>query len=118
MWTPKSRTRRADIRKNRPEDSRFCMSRIYLPEGSRGPLWVAIIFFVCATSILMWRQEVIAYRPGQWIPNDIVARVPFTYADADVRSQLQNVARRREPLVYRVPEEDPWAEVQKELSGV
>jgi putative nucleotidyltransferase with HDIG domain len=118
MWTPKSRTRRADIRKNRPEDSRFCMSRIYLPEGARGPLWVAIIFFVCATSILMWRQEVITYRPGQWIPNDIVARVPFSYADADVRSQLQNVARRHEPLVYRVPEEDPWADLQKELSGL
>jgi putative nucleotidyltransferase with HDIG domain len=115
MWTAKSRSRRADIRKNRPEPSRLGGVRVHLSDGARGPLLVAVIFFICATTILMWRQEVITYRPGQWIPNDIVARVQFSYTDNDILSVMKKNARDREPLVYRVPEEDPWADLQKEL---
>src|SRR5579871_5340585 len=103
MWTAKSRSRRADIRKNRPEPSRV-WSRVRMSPESQGPFWVAVIFFVCATLILMWRQEVITYRPGQWIPNDIVARVQFTYSDNDILSVMKKNARDREPLVYRVAE--------------
>jgi cyclic-di-AMP phosphodiesterase PgpH len=113
MWTAKSRSRRADIRKNRPEPSLLGWCRVC--EESRGPLVVAIVFFVCATAILMWRQEVITYRPGQWIPNDIVARVPFTYSDSNVLFDMKKNARDHEPLVYRAPDEDPWADLQKEL---
>ena len=30
----------------------------------------------------MWRQDVVPYRPGQWIPHNIMARTRFSYPDA------------------------------------
>lgn len=118
MWTQKSRSRRAaDIRKNRPE-APWLDYRRWRDQGMIGPVWVAVAFFVCAASILMWRQEVITYRPGQWIPNDVVARVPFAYQDPQILIDMKKTARDREPLVYRAADGDVWGDLQKTLSGL
>ena len=115
MWTSKSRARRAEIRKSCPGPAWLDWQR-WKEQGIVTSLWIAAGFFVAASAILMWRQEVIPYRPGQWIPHDIVARVPFTYFDQGALDRLKRNARAREPLVYRPVEGDVWANLQKELN--
>jgi putative nucleotidyltransferase with HDIG domain len=117
MLTLKSRARRAEIRKNRPEAPLLDWEK-WKEEGILSSLWIAAAFFVGATAILMWRQEVIPYRPGQWIPHDIVARVQFQYVDQDKRANLQLVARDREPLIYHPVQEDFFGELQKQLDAL
>jgi len=113
MWDLKSRTRRADIRRNRP-DASWCDWEKWKTQGAPASLGIAAVFFVCAAAILMWRQDVITYRPGQWIPHDIVSRVRFSYFDPDLYASRQLTARQIEPRIYRSLA-DPWGDVQKAL---
>ena len=57
MFTLKSRTRRAEIRKARPEAPRFDWEK-WREQGVPASLAVAFTFFVCATAILMNRQDI------------------------------------------------------------
>lgn len=115
MWTAKSRTRRSEIRKCRPEAPRFDWEKCK-SEGVPTSIGIAFAFFICATSILMWRQDVIAYRPGQWIPHNIMARTRFSYFDADKLANARLERRQNEPRVYQAnPDGDVWAAVQKSL---
>src|SRR5579859_2341221 len=113
MLILKSRTRRAEIRKARPEARRFDWNK-WKEEGVPASLAVAAAFFVCSTLILMYRQDVVPYRPGQWIPHNIVSRVPFSYSDKERLALRQFEARDREPRVYK-PAGDPWADLRKAL---
>ena len=113
MLTLKSRMRRAEIRRSRPEAPRFDWNK-WKEDGVATSLAIATAFFICATAILMWRQDVIPYRPGQWIPHDIVSRVRFSYRDPDLFATRQLEARQSEPRIYKA-NGDPWADVQKVL---
>jgi hypothetical protein len=118
MWTSKCRSRRADIRKCRPDTPRFDWNK-WKQEGVLGSLGIAAGFFVLAAAIMMWRQEVVAFRPGQWVPHNIVARVRFTYFDANKLTTARMEARQREPRVYQPnPSVDPWANLQHELTSL
>ena len=114
MVTPKSRTRRSDIRKNRPDAAWVDWERLR-ESGVVGSLWIAFAFFIGAAAILMFRQDVITSRPGQWIPHDIVARVQFNYYDAGMLSHLKMQARDREPLIYKTGATDVWADLEHDL---
>ena len=118
MWplSYESRSRRADIRRNRP-DAPWRDWEKWKAQGIPASLGIAAVFFVCAAGILMWRQDVIEYRPGQWIPHDIVSRVRFSYFDRDLFTSRQLAARQSEPRIYR-PNGDPWADVQKALTDL
>jgi putative nucleotidyltransferase with HDIG domain len=113
MLALKSRTRRAEIRRARPEAPRFDWEK-WREDGVLASLAVALAFFVCATSILMYRQDVVPYRPGQWIPHDIVSRVRFSYFDKERLAMQQFEARDREPRVYK-PAGDVWGDLRKAL---
>jgi putative nucleotidyltransferase with HDIG domain len=115
MLTPKSRTRRAEIRKCRPEAPRFDWEK-WKEQGILSSLGVAFAFFVCAATILMWRQDVIPYRPGQWVPHNIMARVRFSYFDSDKLANARLEARQKEPRVYQPTSAgDFFAALQKQL---
>jgi putative nucleotidyltransferase with HDIG domain len=115
MFTPKSRSRRADIRRCRPEAPRIDWSK-WKQEGVLSSLGIAALFFIGAATILMWRQDVVPYRPGQWIPHNVMARVRFNYFDADKLANARLEARQQEPRIYQPnPNGDPWAVVQKQL---
>ena len=60
----------------------------------RGAIGIGIVFFCLAAAILMLRQDVMPYRPGQWISHDIVSRVSFTYFDRELLNQQQARAPR------------------------
>ena len=108
--------RREDIRRNRPEAPRFHWQR-WKEEGILTSGGIAFGLFVCATLILMWRQEVIPFRPGQWIPYNIVSRVRFSYSDANILAEKQLVARQNEPRVYHA-NGDPWADLRQALAAL
>ena len=108
-----SRTRRAEVRKNRAVAPWLNWEK-WREEGILNSIGIALAFFACATTILMWRVEVIPFRPGQWIPHDIVSRVRFSYFDPNLLAEKQLVARQNEPRVFR-PNGDPWAQLQESL---
>src|SRR4051794_8824341 len=76
----KSTARRAEIRKNRPDAGNTMVHRLRA-EGGLASIGVATGFCLLASLILTMRQDVVRYRPGQWIGYDIVSRVDFSYRD-------------------------------------
>jgi hypothetical protein len=113
MLPSKSRSRRAEIRKNRPDSEWWDWQKLK-EDGVPASLGIAAGFFVLATCILMLRQDVVPYRTGQWVNHDIVSRVAFRYNDAGLLEQKRNVAETRAPRVY-VPDGDVWTDVEREL---
>ncbi len=77
-------------------------------------LGIAAVFFFVATSILMLRQDVVPYRPGQWLNYDIVSRVRFSYTDPARLEEKQREAAAAIPRVF-APTGDVWAKVEKSL---
>jgi cyclic-di-AMP phosphodiesterase PgpH len=86
--------------------------------GRLGSVGIAAVFFVATTAILMLRQEVIEYRPGQFVQHNITSRVDFDFADADQLARLREQARQLEPRVYRPTSADYWAAFQNELMAL
>ena len=118
MWTAKTRTRRSEIRKCRPDALRWDWEKL---KADRVPtsIGIAVVFCVCAASILMLRQDVVPYRPGQWIPHNIMARVTFTYYDRDKLDNARLNARQNTPRIYEAnPEGDPLVGLRKVLTDL
>src|SRR3954452_21564847 len=114
----KSRSRRAEIRKNRPDASRADWQQLQAA-GVPVSLGIAVAFFVLTAAVLLLRQDVVAYRPDQPITHDIVARVPFTFNDKARLAETQDRARAREPRVYQPnPDGDPWTALERDLKAL
>jgi putative nucleotidyltransferase with HDIG domain len=90
--------------------------RRWYQEKWAGSALVAFGFFVIASLILMLRQGVMQYRPGQWISHDIVSRVRFTYSDPEQLLHTQRDRADQEPRVYRaVANLDIWSNLEQAL---
>jgi putative nucleotidyltransferase with HDIG domain len=109
----KSRSRRTEIRKNRPEGPRLNWDG-WRASGALTSVGIVAAFFIVASGILMMRQEVVRYRPNQWIPHDIVSRVDFTFSDQSLLARLQHEAREREPRVY-TSNGDVWEKLRQDM---
>ena len=109
----KSKSRRQEIRKNRPDAGKMKWARLK-EQGVPQAVGIALGFFVLAVGILMLRQDVVHYRPNQPITHDIVSRVAFTYPDKAMLATAQAEARKREPRVF-VPDDQVWVDLEKEL---
>src|SRR5437870_2862672 len=99
LWSRRRGARRAEIRKNRPDSS----SRRWAELRANGTLvsvWVAAGFCLATILVMMLRENVVPYRPGEYTPTDILARVAFHFADADELAKLRQVKREVEPHVY------------------
>ena len=83
--------------------------------GGVGSVAVAMVFFAAASAILMLRQDVVNYRPGQFLRHDVTARVDFDFPDAGLLTVLRDQARSQEPRVYRPTVADYWAAFGDEL---
>lgn len=114
MWTDKSRTRRSEIRKNRPDVAWIDWDRLR-ETGVLTSIGIAAVFFVLATSILMLRQSVVPFRPGEWLHYDIVSRVRFTYTDPDILEMKRTEAANRTFRVYSKTTDDVWRDVERDL---
>ncbi len=124
----KSSARRALIREGRPDTTAQWWDRQRC-NGVFPSLAIAAGFWVLATTILMLREDVLPYRPGQNVRSDVFARVDFSYADDGVREHLRQQARRDAPRVYRStsaadrpddgqPAPDVWQPLDARLHGL
>ncbi|HEX8916437.1 MAG TPA: HDIG domain-containing protein [Humisphaera sp.] len=109
----KSKTRRQEIRKNRPDAVRLDWNRLKeqnLPQA----LGVAFGFFVLATAILLLREMVVHVRPGQPVTHDIVSRVDFVYFDQAKLDRARLDAAQAAPRSYAA---DPkvWDDLRDDL---
>ena len=65
------------------------------------------------------RENVVPYRPGEYTPYDIVARVPFRYADKEKVAELRQLRRDIEPHVYKVNDQgDPNGDIYHRLKDL
>src|SRR3954453_15223847 len=113
LLSQKSLSRREQIRKDRPDTPARRWERMRT-SGVVVSLQIALVFWVLATAILMLRQDVVPYRPGQWVHHDIISRVTFTYMDKQKLADAQGRARQNEPHVYsQVP--DAWKSLEEKL---
>ena len=64
--------------------------------------------------MLMLREQVVPYRPGQYVAHDIVSRVDFVYLDRQKLSDAQSKARADEPHVYATANER-WRALEQKL---
>src|SRR5829696_7197506 len=120
--TGKSRFRRAEIRKNRP-DAAWVDIDALRASGMLASLGIAAVFFLAASAVLLLREQVVPYRPGQWIPHDVVSRVDFSYRNKDRLVNMRRDRRDAEPRVYQ-PQAigqgklDAWANLRRELTSL
>src|SRR5688500_14619253 len=99
FWATKSRSRRSEIRKNRPDTYSHSFAKLQA-SGMLPSIGIAAVFCVLVIAILLLREEVVPWRPGQAVPYDIVARTDFTFRDNTRRQEQQRLARERAPRVY------------------
>ena len=100
--TRKVGPRRAEIRKgkHRRSTEATLLGQLQTREN-QASLVILIVFAVLASVILCFRPAVSPYRPGQYLPHDVVSRVNFTYRDPQAMDRARDAARSAEPRVYR-----------------
>src|SRR2546430_1586073 len=110
---PKSTSRRSVIREKCPD--RFgSVWRDMRANGTVRSLGIAAVFCALAISIVMLREDVVPYRPGQYVPQDVISRVDFTFHDKSLFEKSKQDARESEPRIYKSTG-DVWTELQKNL---
>jgi len=113
FWSRKNLSRREHIRKDRPDTFARRWDRMRA-SGVIVSLQIALLFWVLATAILMLREDVVPYRPGQWVHHDIMSRVTFVYMDKQKLADAQRTARQNEPHVYSQVA-DAWKPLEEKL---
>ena len=78
-------------------------------------LVIAAGFWAAVTGFLLLRKEVVAYRPGEYVPHDIVARVDFQFFDTARHDQLIEFKRESAFRAYRRVPGDPWEKIENFL---
>lgn len=82
--------------------------------GVKSALLTAFVFFVIVSAILMLRQNVLSYRPGQYVAQDIVSRVDFEYRDTELLHRYRQRARDRVAHIYK-SNGDVWGDLEAKL---
>src|SRR5438105_1427887 len=109
----KSTSRRAVIRDKCP-DRLGSFWRDMRASGALRSLGIAAAFCVIAIGIVMLREDVVPYRPGQYVPQDIIGRVDFTFTDKSQLQKAREDACNSQPRIYR-QNGDVWADLEKTL---
>ena len=113
LWSRKSVSRREAIRKDRPDTPARKWEQLRA-SGVIVSLQICAVFFVAATGILMLRQDVDPYRPGQFAHHDIISRVDFVFMDKQQLTEAQRLARQNAPRVYTAAPE-VWKPLEEKL---
>jgi putative nucleotidyltransferase with HDIG domain len=81
------------------------------------PLGIAVVFALTAFVILELRQDVLAYRPGQYVPRALHSRVPFSFIDHDLLTKIREDARETTPHIYHAAP-NAWAKLSDDLKDL
>jgi hypothetical protein len=100
LWTSKPTARRRVVRDKAAHASRARWRQMEAT-GVVGSLAIALGFFLVASTILMLREDVVPYRPHQFIPSDIYSRVDFVFLNEDVLGAKRDEAARTAQRIYR-----------------
>jgi putative nucleotidyltransferase with HDIG domain len=85
--------------------------------GGLIPIGIAVFFAIITFAILELRQDVLAYRPGQFVPRAIYSRVPFSFVDHDLLTKIREDARETTPRIYQaVP--NAWDKLREDLEDL
>lgn len=95
----KSRSRRAEIRRNRPDIGLFWQS-LSTPTAVAS-LSIALVFWMTVSGLTMLRDRTVRYRPGQYVHHDVASRVAFNFRNFERENDLKREAREQAPRVYR-----------------
>jgi cyclic-di-AMP phosphodiesterase PgpH len=113
FWSRKYGARRTEVRKNRPDKPGGLWAQLQA-RGVVGSLSVAAVFCLVASAIVLLREDSVPYRPGQYVPQDVLSRVDFSFTDVDRLTQARKERREGEPRVYK-PAGDSWANLETAL---
>lgn len=105
--------RRDEIRRCRPDASKRLLARLRANTNRTGIL-IALVFLAIVSAILMLREDVLPYRPGQYVAQDIVSRVDFTYHDPELLHHYREQARDRVTDVFK-SNGDVWSDLETKL---
>jgi cyclic-di-AMP phosphodiesterase PgpH len=100
LWTSKPTARRRVVRDKAAHVSRARWRQMEA-SGVVGSLAIALGFFLVASAILMLREQVVPYRPQQFIPSDIYSRVDFVFPNEDLLAAKKDEAAREAQRIYR-----------------
>src|SRR3569623_1377095 len=113
FWSRKYGARRTEVRKKCPERGISLWSDLRA-KGVIPSLGVAAVFAVVVSAIVMLREDSVAYKPGQYVPQDILSRVDFDFIDQEKLVQSRKLKRETTPRVY-AQQGDAWATLQNAL---
>jgi len=103
MWPFKRQVprRRLEVRKNIASQRPPRWKR-FREAGGLGSTALAGAFFVALVVLDITPAEPLPYRPGQYIPQDIYARLEFSVLSPDRQRELQNEAQATMPPVFKL----------------
>jgi hypothetical protein len=88
FWSRKYGARRTEVRKNRPDRSVNFWSDLKA-RGITTSLAIALVFCIIASAIVLLREDAVPYRPGQYVPQDVLSRIDFAFTDVDRLTQAR-----------------------------
>jgi cyclic-di-AMP phosphodiesterase PgpH len=83
--------------------------------GLFASLLIAAGFWAALTALFLLRQDVVQYRPGEYVPHDIVARVDFQFYDPARHEEQKKVRWENAWRVYRRTPGDVWKNLESYL---
>ncbi len=114
----KSSARRNAIRDHRPDSNANRWNKLKC-NGTFPSMGIAAVFWVLATLILLMKEDVLPYRPGQSVRYDVISRVDFAFKDKGLLAKKQQEAKERTPRVYKSTFDavsgDCWQSLQDQL---
>src|SRR3954469_13615667 len=114
FWSRKYGARRTEVRKNRPDLGGSLYSDLKA-RGVIGSLAVAAVFALIASGIVMLRDGAVPYKPGQYVPQDVLSRVDFSFTDPERLAKVRQEKRESQPHVFKA-NGDAWGDLQAALS--
>ncbi|HSI35301.1 MAG: HD family phosphohydrolase [Phycisphaerae bacterium] len=78
-------------------------------------LGVAAVFALVVSAIVMLREDSVPFKPGQYVPSDILSRVDFQFVDKEKLAEKRNQKRESTPRVYVAAKGDSWGALQSAL---
>ena len=113
FWSRKYGARRTEVRKNRPDLGGSLYSELKA-RGVIGSLGVAFVFFIAASAIVTLRDSAVPYKPGQYVPQDVLSRVDFSFTDQSRLTKAKQERRDSEPHVYTAAG-DAWGALESAI---
>ncbi|MDB5319905.1 MAG: putative rane protein [Phycisphaerales bacterium] len=114
FWSRKYGARRTEVRKNRPDLGGSLYTELKA-RGVIGSLGVAVVFALAASAIVMLRDSAVPYKPGQYVPQDVLSRVDFNFTDQERLTKVKQEKRESQPHVFKA-NGDAWGDLQAALS--